>query len=187
MTLYPPTGKINVNVRRRTRRRTRARVWLSRLKGWPLTSHTSACGASRNNGDVPPQWTIAGPKGMLRQPRGVTLDAKTQDAHRQRQVPERRLDLFLPGVVRRDTVASPRNGPRERAVARRLSLRDRGGRAAARGLQPPRRRSGPRNAVSGFRAPGIVRSAASAGPVTQRSLHPLFATSHGGRRDTTWR
>ncbi len=31
-----------------------------------------------DSGDVPAQWTIAGPKGMLRQPRGVTLDPKNK-------------------------------------------------------------------------------------------------------------
>ena len=29
-------------------------------------------------GDVPPRWTIGGPKGMLRQPRGVALDPKNK-------------------------------------------------------------------------------------------------------------
>ena len=32
----------------------------------------------QDNGDVPPRWKIGGPKGMLRQPRGVTFDAKNQ-------------------------------------------------------------------------------------------------------------
>lgn len=27
---------------------------------------------------MPPRWTIAGPKNMLRQPRGVTLDPKNK-------------------------------------------------------------------------------------------------------------
>ena len=31
-----------------------------------------------DNGDAPPRWTIGGPKGMLRQPRGVTLDPKNK-------------------------------------------------------------------------------------------------------------
>ena len=31
-----------------------------------------------DKGDVPPRWTIGGPKGMLRQPRGLTLDAKNK-------------------------------------------------------------------------------------------------------------
>jgi hypothetical protein len=29
-----------------------------------------------DNGDVPPQWTIGGPKGVLRRPHGVTVNAK---------------------------------------------------------------------------------------------------------------
>ena len=31
-----------------------------------------------DNGDVPPRWRIGGPQGMLRQPRGVTFDAKNK-------------------------------------------------------------------------------------------------------------
>ena len=31
-----------------------------------------------DSGDVPPQWTIAGSKGALRQPRGLTLDPKNK-------------------------------------------------------------------------------------------------------------
>jgi hypothetical protein len=31
-----------------------------------------------DKGDAPPRWTIGGPKGMLRQPRGVTLDHKNK-------------------------------------------------------------------------------------------------------------
>jgi hypothetical protein len=31
-----------------------------------------------DDGDVPPQWTIGGPKGVLRNPRGVTVDAKNK-------------------------------------------------------------------------------------------------------------
>jgi len=31
-----------------------------------------------DKGDVPPRWTIGGPKGMLRQPRGVALDPKNK-------------------------------------------------------------------------------------------------------------
>jgi hypothetical protein len=31
-----------------------------------------------DDGDVAPQWTIGGPKGALRNPRGVTVDAKNK-------------------------------------------------------------------------------------------------------------
>ncbi len=31
-----------------------------------------------DKGDAPPRWTIGGPKGMLRQPRGVVLDPKNK-------------------------------------------------------------------------------------------------------------
>jgi len=33
---------------------------------------------AEDKGDAPPRWTIGGPKGMLRQPRGVTLDPKNK-------------------------------------------------------------------------------------------------------------
>jgi hypothetical protein len=33
----------------------------------------------QDDGDVPPRWTIGGPKGLLRQPRGVTLDPKNKN------------------------------------------------------------------------------------------------------------
>ena len=32
-----------------------------------------------DNGDVPPRWTIGGPNGILRQRRGITLDAKNKN------------------------------------------------------------------------------------------------------------
>ncbi len=32
----------------------------------------------QDKGDVPPRWKIGGPKGLLRQPRGVTYDAKNK-------------------------------------------------------------------------------------------------------------
>ncbi len=31
-----------------------------------------------DNGDIPPRWTIGGPQGMLKKPRGVTLDPKNK-------------------------------------------------------------------------------------------------------------
>jgi len=75
MTLYPPTGKIIVNVAGSRDD--------EREQGVPFTPEGLASDKSYvgiwnidDNGDVPPQWTIAGPKGMLRQPRGVTVDAK---------------------------------------------------------------------------------------------------------------
>ncbi len=33
---------------------------------------------AEDNGDAPPRWTIGGPGGMLRQPRGVTLDPRNK-------------------------------------------------------------------------------------------------------------
>ena len=32
----------------------------------------------RDNGDAPPRWTIGGPYGVLKQPRGIDLDARNK-------------------------------------------------------------------------------------------------------------
>ena len=77
MTLYPPTGKILVNVpggedegRNETEAFTPEQIASDRsyIGVWSID----------DNGDVPPTWTIAGPKGALRQPRGLTLDPKNK-------------------------------------------------------------------------------------------------------------
>ena len=77
MTLYPPTGKIIVNVAGDRDD--------DRPIGVPFTPEGLASDKSYvgiwsidDSGDVPAQWMIAGPKGMLRQPRGVTLDPKNK-------------------------------------------------------------------------------------------------------------
>jgi DNA-binding beta-propeller fold protein YncE len=77
MTVYPPTGKIIVNVAGAREE--------EREEGEPqspevLASDNAYVGiwSIDDSGDVPAQWTIAGPKGMLRQPRGVTLDPKNK-------------------------------------------------------------------------------------------------------------
>lgn len=77
MALYPPTGKILVNVpggEDEGRNETEA------FTPEQLASDRSYVGvwSIDDNGDVPPQWTIGGPKGMLRQPRGLTLDPKNK-------------------------------------------------------------------------------------------------------------
>ena len=105
MTLYPPTGRIIVNVAGSRDD--------EREQGVPFTPEGLASDKSYvgvwnidDNGDVPPQWTIAGPKGMLRQPRGVTLDAKHKTLIVSDKYPERRVDLFLPGALRRAVAGS---------------------------------------------------------------------------------
>ena len=77
MTLYPPTGKIIVNVAGAREE--------EREEGEPQSPEVLASDKAYvgiwsidDSGDVPPQWTVAGPKGMLRQPRGVTLDPKNK-------------------------------------------------------------------------------------------------------------
>jgi hypothetical protein len=44
-----------------------------------------------DNGDVPPQWTMGGPKGVLRMPRGIALDVKNQNI----LVSDKRLNAVL--------------------------------------------------------------------------------------------
>lgn len=44
-----------------------------------------------DNGDVPPKWTIGGPKGVLRMPRGIALDVKNQNM----LVSDKRLNAVL--------------------------------------------------------------------------------------------
>ncbi len=51
------------------------------IRGNSVSSDESFVGVwnyVEDNGDAPPRWTIGGPKGMLRQPRGVTLDPKNK-------------------------------------------------------------------------------------------------------------
>jgi hypothetical protein len=75
MALYPPTGKILVNVGPDDEREEGGQ---QSPEG--LASDESYVGVWNIDdvGDVPPQWTIAGPKGALRQPRGLTLDPKNK-------------------------------------------------------------------------------------------------------------
>ena len=44
-----------------------------------------------DNGDVPPKWTIGGPKGILRMPRGIALDVKNKNM----LVSDKRLNAVL--------------------------------------------------------------------------------------------
>jgi DNA-binding beta-propeller fold protein YncE len=44
-----------------------------------------------DNGDVPPKWTIGGPKGVLRMPRGIALDVKNKNM----LVSDKRLNAVL--------------------------------------------------------------------------------------------
>jgi len=51
------------------------------VRGNQVASDESYVGVwsyAEDNGDAPPRWTIGGPGGMLRQPRGVTLDPKNK-------------------------------------------------------------------------------------------------------------
>lgn len=44
-----------------------------------------------DNGDVPPKWTIGGPQGVLRMPRGIALDVKNKNM----MVSDKRLNAVL--------------------------------------------------------------------------------------------
>lgn len=79
-TVYPPKGEILVSVR----------------GGGPyaeLASDEAYVGiwSINDNGDVPPKWTIGGPKGVLRMPRGIALDAKNKNM----LVSDKRLNAVL--------------------------------------------------------------------------------------------
>ncbi len=78
MTVYPPTGKIILNVPG-AREDDRDEAAAFSVEG--LASDKSYIGvwSINDNGNVPPQWTIGGPQGLLRQPRGVTLDPKNRN------------------------------------------------------------------------------------------------------------
>jgi DNA-binding beta-propeller fold protein YncE len=77
MTLYPPAGKIIVNVPG-VREDDREEGDAFSPEGLASDKSYTAIWSIYDNGDVPPQWTIGGPKGHLRQPRGVTLDPKNK-------------------------------------------------------------------------------------------------------------
>jgi len=67
-TVYPPTGKIVVG----------QRGGGEGDRGFYSPNSYVAVWSIEDDGDVPPQWKIGGPNGILRQPRGVTLDAKNK-------------------------------------------------------------------------------------------------------------
>jgi len=77
MTVYPPTGKILMNVPGPADERDEGEAFTPE----GLASDKSFVGvwSIYDNGDVPPQWTIGGPQGLLRQPRGLTLDPKNKN------------------------------------------------------------------------------------------------------------
>jgi DNA-binding beta-propeller fold protein YncE len=77
MTYYPPTGMILINV---PGAQDEGRDETEPFSPEALASDKShiAVFSIDDRGDVPPRWTIAGPKNMLRQPRGVTLDPKNK-------------------------------------------------------------------------------------------------------------
>jgi hypothetical protein len=78
MTVYPPTGKILVSIPGAL---DDDRDETSAFSPEGLASDKAYVGvwSIYDNGNVAPQWTIAGPKGHLRQPRGISVDAKHQN------------------------------------------------------------------------------------------------------------
>jgi hypothetical protein len=80
LAVYPPKGEIIVSVR-----------GAGPYAG--LSSDEAFVGvwSINDNGDVPPKWTIGGPKGILRMPRGIALDV----AHGNMMVSDKRLNAVL--------------------------------------------------------------------------------------------
>jgi DNA-binding beta-propeller fold protein YncE len=78
MAVYGPTGKIVVNI---PGGRDEERDEATAFSPEGLASDKSYVGvwSIYDNGDVAPQWTIAGPQGLLRQPRGLVLDPKNKN------------------------------------------------------------------------------------------------------------
>ena len=66
--VYPPKGEILVSVR-------------GPGPYAELASDESFVGvwSEKDNGDVPPKWTIGGPHGILRMPRGIALDIRNRN------------------------------------------------------------------------------------------------------------
>ena len=77
--VYPPTGKIIAGMRGES--------------GERIASEDSMVGvwSINDNGDVPPQYTIGGPNGILQMVRGVAVNAK----HKELIVTDKRLNAVL--------------------------------------------------------------------------------------------
>ena len=52
----------------------------------------------RDNGDVPPRWTIGGPHGMLKQPRGIDFDPKNKSVIISDKVVNAVLTYYFPEI-----------------------------------------------------------------------------------------
>ena len=78
--VYPPKGEIIASVR-------------GGSEYGLLASDEAFVGiwSTQDNGDVPPRWTIGGPKGVLRMPRGVALDPQNKSM----LVSDKRLNAVL--------------------------------------------------------------------------------------------
>ena len=63
--VYPPRGEIIAAVPGRSEELSTASAFVG---VWSIN----------DKGDIPPRWTIGGPQGMLKKPRGVTLDPKNK-------------------------------------------------------------------------------------------------------------
>ena len=79
-TVYPPKSEIIVSVR-------------GTGPNADMSSDEAYVGvwSINDNGDMPPRWTIGGPKGVLRMPRGIALDVKNQNM----LVSDKRLNAVL--------------------------------------------------------------------------------------------
>ena len=79
--VYPPKGQIIVSVRGSTSESNEMSSDECFVGVWSI----------QDNGDVPPRWTIGGPKGALRMVRGVDLDVKNKSVI----VTDKRLNAVL--------------------------------------------------------------------------------------------
>ena len=78
--VYPPKGELLISVR-------------GTGPYAELSSDEAYVGvwSINDNGDVPPKWTIGGPRGVLRMPRGIALDVKNKNM----MVSDKRLNAVL--------------------------------------------------------------------------------------------
>ena len=78
MAVYPQTGQIAVNIPGAS---DEDRDETEAFTPEGLASDQSYVGiwSIHDNGNVAPHWTIGGPQGLLRQPRGLVLDPKNKN------------------------------------------------------------------------------------------------------------
>jgi len=79
MAVYPPSGKIALNIPGPGGDDERGETGAFTPEGLASDKAHIGVWSIFDNGNVAPMWTIAGPQGLLRQPRGLVLDAKNKN------------------------------------------------------------------------------------------------------------